>query len=115
MATLTIPTRTDGIFHYSFQVDLEGATYELELLWVERTPGWYLSLYAEDGTLLLANRRLVLGAFLTRRFKNPALPPGDFHLVDTSGQDVEAGLNELGARVLLLYTEGPDWPAGFVR
>lgn len=115
MATLTIPTRTDAVPYYDFSIELDGATYQLELRWVERAASWFMSIMDADGTMLLASRRLVLGAFIMRRFKNPALPPGDFHLVDTTGEDIEAGLYDLGARVLLLYTEGADWPAGFER
>lgn len=112
MATLVIPTRTDGAPLYSFSIGLEDATYELAFRWVDRTPAWYMTIADESGTPLLASRKLVLGAFITRRFKNPALPPGDFYLYDSSGQDREAGLYDLGERVLLLYTEGPDWPGG---
>ncbi len=115
MATLVIPTATDGSAHYTMTVELDGVTYELELLWVERSPGWYLSISLDDGTRLLSCRRLVLGAFITRRFKDPRLPKGDFTLLDTTGQDIEAGLYDLGSRVLLLYTEGADWPAGVLR
>lgn len=115
MATLVIPTAADGTAHYTMATELDGVTYEIELLWVERTPAWYLSLSLEDGTRLLSSRRLVLGAFITRRFKDPRLPKGDFYLYDTTGQDIEAGLYDLGARVLLLYTEGADWPPGVMR
>lgn len=115
MATLVIPTRSDGVPHYTFSIELDEKTYELELLWVERSAAWYLSIADSDGVPLLSTRKLVLGAFITWRFKNPELPPGDFHLLDTSGQGLEAGLYDLGQRVLLFYTEGADWPAGMMR
>lgn len=110
MATLTIPTRTDGAPYYSFTLLLEDVTYELEFRWVERAAAWFMAISDAGGALLLASRRLVLGVPITMRFKNPALPPGDFYLYDSSGKDIEAGLYDLGSRVLLLYTEGADWP-----
>lgn len=115
MATLTMPTRTDGVPHYTFTCELEGQTYLFELLWVDRSASWHMTIADVDGTPILSSRRLVLGAFITRRFKDVRLPPGEFTLLDTSGQDEEAGLYDLGARVLLLYTEAADWPAGVLR
>lgn len=107
-APYVIPTLTDGTAHYVFTTELDGATFELELLWVERTPAWYLSVSLEDGTRLLSSRRLVLGTGITFRYKNPRLPKGDFWLFDTTGQDAEPGLYDLGARVLLLYGAAED-------
>lgn len=115
MATLTMPTRTDGCPHYTFTSELEGASYLFELLWMERPASWFLTIADLDGSPILASRRLVLGAFITRRFKDVRLPPGEFTLLDTTGQDLEAGLYDLGSRVLLLYTEAADWPAGVLR
>ena len=110
MATLVIPTRTDGCPDYTFTIGLDGDTYRLRLLWQERSTSWYMDIQEVDGTPILSTRRLVLGLPLTFRYKDTRLPPGEFELQDTTAQDEEAGLFDLGSRVLLLYTEAADIP-----
>lgn len=93
--------------HHVFQVQLDGATYGLEFRWNERAAGWFLSIYDSAGTLLLANRRLVLGWGLIARFKRwqSRLPKGDFVVLDTTQSGMEAGLSDLGTRVKVKYLE----------
>jgi hypothetical protein len=113
MSTLIIPTLTDGTPWYDFEIDLDGATYSLEFKWNPVDVAWSLSIYDATRTLILSERKLVLGVPLTKQFRLLGLPPGEFTVVDTSGQQLEAGLTDLGARVLLLYTESASLPASF--
>lgn len=94
--------------HQSVRVQLDGTTFELEIRWNTQAAGYFMSILAADGTLLLANRRLVVGWRLTQRFRDPRLPLGDFLANDTSGKQIEAAFGELGTRVLLLYLEAAD-------
>lgn len=100
--------------HHSFQVQLDGTTYGLEFRWNERAAGWFMSVYDSVGTLLLANRRLVLNWGLLARFKRwqPSLPPGDFVVFDTTQNGVEPGLTDLGTRVLVKYVEAKELGVG---
>lgn len=113
VATLVLPTRTD-VPLYSFTTQLEGVTYGFTFRWNGRDSAWYFDLSDSDGNPLLSGRKVVLGAFLLARFRTPGLPPGEMQAVDTSGANVDAGLDELGARVQLLYIESTDLPAGFL-
>ena len=110
MATTTLPTRTDQP-HYDFEIDLDGSTYRLEFLWNGRSGTWHFDIFDANGDLLVAGRRVVVGFPLLTRFKDPRLPPGVLLAVDSSGQDAEAGLKDLGARVALIYVDLADWKA----
>lgn len=111
---LVLPTRTD-VPIYSFGVDLEGVTYQFTFRWNSRDASWYFDLADVEGNPLLSGRKVVLGAFLLARFRTAGLPPGEIQAVDTSGANVEAGIDELGARVQLLYFESTELPASFVE
>lgn len=91
--------------HYDVQVVLEGATYLFELRWNERSSAWFLSIHDGVGEVLTAGRRVVLGADLLGRSVDARLPPGTLVAVDSSGADQEAGRDDLGSRVQLVYIE----------
>jgi hypothetical protein len=104
MAILVLPVRSD-LPAYAFQVTLEGALYRFEIRWNDRDGLWSLSLYDKAGVLLVAGRKIVLGASLLGRSVDARLPPGAVLAMDTSGANVDAGQNDLGGRVSLLYYE----------
>jgi len=47
---------------HRYTVTLEGAQYEVRLVYRARTACWYLDLKDQDGTLLIAGRRLSPGS-----------------------------------------------------
>lgn len=104
MATLVLPAHSDSAF-YDFEVDLEGRTYTVELRWNARSAAWYLTLRDAAGAILVAGRKVVLGAGLLGRSPAPGLPPGGIVAIDTSGADLDPGRNDLGTRVALVYYE----------
>jgi hypothetical protein len=104
---ITLPTRTDSPY-YDFEVELDGRSFVLTLLWNGRDSSWYLDIADDSSTPLLSGRKLVLGAPLLSRFSDARLPPGELILVDTTGKDAEAGLEDLGGRVLLVYASRQD-------
>lgn len=104
MSTLVLPIDSEAP-SYEFSCTLEGRTYTFDLTWNERSGAWFLSVRDTDGVDLVAGRRVVLGANLLGRSANAALPPGVLLAIDTSGTDTDAGPDDLGARVKLLYIE----------
>lgn len=101
---ITLPTRTD-LVRYAFEIDLEGTTFAFEFYWSDRAASWFFTLSDVDGNALVSGRRVSLGIPLLARFANPGLPLGDIWAFDTSGQDAEPGINDLGGRVQLVYVE----------
>lgn len=99
---IVLPARTD-LPHFDFEIELDAVTYGIELRWNARAAAWMLTVSDVNGVVLLAGRRVVVGFPFLARFVDPRLPKGRFVAVDTAGQDGEAGLADLGARVKLVY------------
>ena len=104
MATRALPNRTD-LASYSFTTDLEGTTYVFDFYWNDRAVGWFFNIKDSASNYILAGVRVVLGFPLAGRSGKSTMPPGVLMAVDTTGQNIEPGLNDLGGRVQLLYFE----------
>lgn len=89
--------------HYDFQCELDGATYSFEFVWNDRDGFWYMEVGDAEENLLAGEIRVVLGKILLARFKGANYPPGLLICKDTSGQDVDPGLVDLGTRVEIWY------------
>lgn len=107
MATLQIPTRTD-LAIYSISVDLEGETFKLDFQFNEREGFWYFDLMDVDEVLIRAGVKVVTGWSLTRLISDARRPPGEITIIDTADLDREAGIEDLGTEVLMLYAEAED-------
>ena len=104
MATLILPVTSDS--SSSLIVTLDGTNYLLDRAWNDRDEAWYMDISLDDGTLLAAGRKLVVDWPLTGiRDTDPRMPPGVIFCTDTSGKQIDPGLNDLGARVPLCYEE----------
>lgn len=104
MATLLLPVRHD-VPYSDFEVELEGRSYTFETRWNERAGAWFLTVKDTAGVVLVAGRKMVLGAGLLGRSPDARLPPGGLLLVDTSGTEIDPGRDDLGERVVLAYYE----------
>lgn len=100
--SLTLPVHSDEP-HYTFQVELDGATYGFEFLWNPICPGWVLSIYTGDDQPILTGLRVVVDWPLTGRFADSRLFPGALMAVDTTGQQLDPARDDFGSRVLLRY------------
>lgn len=100
--------------HYSYQVELDGRIYGFEFHWNGRSAAWYLTVRTAAGEALVAGQRLVVGSTFFTSLVDFRLPPGELELVDTTGKQVDPTLDDLGRRVLLVYTPVADLPAGYV-
>lgn len=110
MAVQVLPNVVN-VPHYSFQTDLDNVTFRFEFRWNDRASAWFMSISDVNGVELLSSRRIVVGFPLLTRFRDPRLPAGDLNAIDTTGNDEEAGINDLGGRVKLLYFPVGDLPA----
>lgn len=105
MSAFVLPVRSD-LASYSFEVELDGKTYELGFAWNERAAGWFMSIRIPgEDELAVAGVRVVVGFPLAFRSGRSDLPPGLFNAIDTSGSGLEPGEFELGGRVVLLYLD----------
>lgn len=108
---LLIPTSESP--HYLQTTELEGKTYGLEFYWNTRDLAWYLTIWdSAFQTRLLAGRKLVINGQVLGRFpRDIGLPPGEITEVDLGGTGVEAGLKEIGQRVVVSYLTEAEMPA----
>lgn len=97
-----IPIRSD-LDWYSLTAALDGADYRLAIWWNTRDERWYLSVSESDGTLIVAGVPMVVDYPLLDRFAHEDLPTGVLMALDTSGEGAEAGQEDLGDRVRLIY------------
>lgn len=102
---LTIPTKTDGTQAYSVTVPLEGVAFGFFFSWNARGSYWAVSVSDAAGNPLVRRIARAGSVFFARhRALNPnAFPAGDIFVKDTSGQDLDPGLTDLGGRVQLVY------------
>ena len=89
--------------NYRVATVLDGASYILDVRWNGRDEAWYMDLLAADETMLRAGMKLVLGVPIYYRSNIDAMPPGAFIATDRSGQQLDAGLDDMGVRVLVMY------------
>jgi hypothetical protein len=102
MADFIIPTRTDSE-DYEVEVELGGVAYLLRFTWNYRESFWYLTISDTDSNVIAGNIKVVISKPLLLEISNEDKPNGQLIAVDTSGADIEAGLDELGDRVLLFW------------
>ena len=103
MATYEIPV-APSVADQKFKVVLEEETFSLRCRWNASAAQWMLYVGDTLGDIIVA-MPMVLGIpFLAQR-KSTRLPKGELVCIDTSSQDEEAGLADLGARVKLIYID----------
>lgn len=104
MALLEIPVTSD--FPSSvINVDLELITYIMDFNYNSRAALWYMGIKQADGTALVAGVPIFTDVDIMVQYKNPDLPPGIFMAFDTEELSADAGRDDLGNRVKLLYQE----------
>ena len=86
--------------------------YVIDLRWNERAGAWFMDLLDENEDPIRMGIKVVLGTWLGRRSIDPRFPAGAILAVDTSGAGLDAGLDDLGTRVLLrFYSAEEIWEA----
>ncbi len=114
MAVLEIPTRTDGVPHYTQRTALEGRDYLFTFRFGERRGGWVFDLATLDGVRILSGQLVICGfQDMLRRSVVPERPPGFLWAMNVSepaegGTNALPGLYDLGGpdgRCRLFYTE----------
>ncbi len=89
--------------NYRVGTVLGTAPFVLDVRWNGRDGAWYLDILDEDAEPILTGIRVVLGALLGGRSVNPAFPPGRLIAADLSGEGRDAGIDDLGTRVLVYF------------
>lgn len=93
---------TPSVPSYRVGTTLNNVSYVLDLRWNARLGIWYMDLLRADETPLRSGMALVLGAKIGLRSADPEFP-GVFICTDTTGEDREATLDDLGTRVVVAF------------
>lgn len=89
-------------------IPLDGVTYVLRARWNITEGTWYLDAWERDGTTPIAfGIKLVQGVRLGDTYSHALFAAGMF-MLDLADGGVEAGLNDLGSRVLLVHMTTDD-------
>lgn len=100
---LQLPVVADDS-HFRLSVELDGRRWGFEFRWNHRAEQWVMAVLDGDGNRVVSGIRVVLFFDLLDRFRAYAtLPPGRLIAMDTSGQNLDPGLADLGRRVVLVY------------
>lgn len=108
MSYLVIPI-APGVPDQRLSVQIDELTFTLDLLWNSRVEKWSMSMSDGDGAIF-SGHALSLDYPVLQAYNDRRSPPGELLLVDTSDQQLEPGLDDLGERVLLLYVEQGSLP-----
>ncbi len=82
---------------------IDGTDYKLSFSFNFRELAWYMGMALTDGTVLASGIKLVSNYFLLQKYADDRLPPGELVAVAMGADDSQAGINDLGGRVQLLY------------
>jgi hypothetical protein len=93
---------------YAMDVTLDGRAYRITLAWSDRERRWYFDLSTSEGGRVATGRKLVADTPLLARDVGDLVPPGMLIALDTSHEDGDPDLRELGSRVLLCYVDEAD-------
>ena len=92
-----------------FTLVLQENQYSCFLLRNERMGTWMLSIRDADGVSVIEGQALVLGQKILEPYD---LGLGQFAMVDTENTGIDAGEDDLGSRVILLYVTEEELAAG---
>ena len=106
MTTQTLPTPpAPWPYKWASSYTLEGVNYRFQLAWNDRDGFWYLAVGGPDLRTQAQGVTLNIGTDKLETFKFADVPPGRLDVVDTSGKFIEPTRDDMGARVLLQYTD----------
>lgn len=103
MSTLTLIPVTSSDLAQTFTMALDGNQYGFEFTWNDRDSRWYMDLLDDAGNYVLTGLPVVTDYPLISRFHVAGRPPGNIFAIDTLGAGMDAGKDDLGNRVVLIY------------
>ena len=92
-----------SIANYRVGTTLDGTAYVFDVRWNGRDAAWYLDVRDAEANIIRRGIRIVLGALLGRRCTDPRFPRGVLFASDLSGEQREAGFDDLGTRVRVYF------------
>lgn len=106
-----IPTDTI-LATYTFSVELESIVFNFRFQFNNRDQSWFFDILTADGDPIRQGVKVVTNFPLLSRIARLDRPPGDIFAADLTGEDLRAGLGELGIgqQIELNYFEQSEIP-----
>ena len=99
---------TSEFANFQFQTTLELQVYGFSFAWNSRYERWSMSLFDGNDTPLVQGIVVMSGPIILSQYVYEGMPPGKIVFVDTSGEDIDPGRNDLGDRVRMFYITSDD-------
>lgn len=104
MATIEIPVRSD-LKSYEFTIDLENVTYTLRFKFNERMNLWIMDIADSVNEDIVNGVPVQSNIDIFGQIVSDDIPPGQFIAIDETGADRDAGEDDLGNDIKLIYEE----------
>jgi len=89
--------------NYRLQLSIGNAGYLFDFRWNTREGYWYLDVYDVTERPIRTGMKCVVGTFLGRSSQEAPFADGALIVYDTSGKGLDAGLDDFGSRVQMVY------------
>lgn len=100
-----------SIAFYRFSTALDSVPYIFDVRWNGRDAAWYMDISDEAENPIGRGIKIVLGANLGQKNRTAAFPAGAFVAIDASGQGRDAGFDDIGSRVIVVFLSVADLEA----
>lgn len=97
--------------NYRVGCTLGTTPYIFDVYWNPRDNAWRFDVLDADQNPLYTSVKVVIGTGLGRLCTNPAFPSGVLQAFDLSGKNIDAGFDDLGARVVVYYYTAAEFLA----
>lgn len=97
-----------GKASYRLGVTLDSIAYLCDFTWNAYDGSWWLDMYDAVEKPIRTGIKCVLGTYLGRTCQSPPFSRGALVCYDTSGAQLDAGLNDFGSRVKMVYLTARD-------
>lgn len=104
MAVLELPVRSD-FPAYSFELDLDNQVNTYRFKYNERSDRWTMEILDLDGNVVVGGVPILTSIPAWDQYVREEQPPGRFLPFDETLEGKNAGRNDLGNDILLLYEE----------
>ncbi len=94
--------------YYESEFLLDSESFRILARFNRRVQAWFISLYDSEGEPICVGRRLTVGNLLFPWLVSRNRPSGQLIALDTSDEDIDPGLNDLGNRVIVAYVDADE-------
>jgi hypothetical protein len=93
---------------YTFRTDLDEAEYKITMRYADRLGVWLMDLHDANDEAIYLGASCLLNVRLLKGNTHVSRPPGDLLFVSTSPDGKEAGADDMGSRVVLVYLSADE-------